>query len=578
MDSEQQIDCQEAVYSEEYGDFIVDAYRNIENVRKIYNISCIQLIVGKYNIAYAPNIDNIATNIIRIGYRTIPKLYGLMDTTNIEESGVFRIRRLPYSDLLGQDILIGIIDTGIDYQNHLFINADNTSRIRAIWDQTIRSDRHPKDIIYGTEYTKEDIDRALQSEDPASVVPTTDEIGHGTFLAGITAGNVDEEHDFTGIAPRSELVVVKLKPAKKYLRDFFGIIEGAVAYQENDIMLAFRYLIDKSIELNKPISICLGLGTNSGDHDGSSPLSNYMDLQANFNGVCISTAAGNEGNADNHFEGNVPFDSYEDVEINIGPQDKNLMLELWAVTPSLFSVAIITPSGELAEKIPARARLSVDINFVLEPTKVKVTYEIVQSASGNELVVMQFRDLVPGVWRIRVYNETTLGNVFHIWLPITQFLTSDTRFLIPNPYTTLVETGNTARPISTTAYDHVNNRLYINASRGYTLTGKVKPDIAAPGVNIYGPVGRNTFGTLSGSSVAAAHTTGIGAILLQWGERLLQGNTDNYISNINTLNTTEIKAILIKGATRRDRTYPNRDWGYGAINAYEAFESLRIKL
>lgn len=579
MDSEQQFDCQEAVYSEEYGDFIVDAYRDIENVRQLYDIRCLQVIEGNHYIGYGPNVNDIATNINKIGYRTIPKLYGLMDTTNIEESGIFRIRRLPYLDLLGQDVLVGIIDTGIDYQNPLFINADNTSRIRAIWDQTIPSDRHPKDIIYGTEYTKEDIDQALQSEDPISIVPSTDENGHGTFLAGIIAGNIDEENDFTGIAPQAEFVVVKLKPAKQYLREFFGIIKDAVAFQENDIIIALRYLIDKSIELQKSISICLGLGTNSGGHDGSSPLSSYMDFVANFNGVCVSTAAGNEGNADNHFEGLVPFSAFEDVEINIGPEDKNLMIELWAPYPSLFSVAIISPSGELAEKVPARTNLSVDISFVLEPTTVRVTYAIIDSATGNEMVALQFRNLVPGVWRIRVYNEYTVGNTFHIWMPITQFLSDETRFLIPNPYTTLVETGTTGRPISTTAYDHVNNRIYFNASRGYTFSGRIKPDLAAPGVNIYGPTGRNTYGVLSGSSVAAAHTAGIGAIFLQWGERLIQDILDvDYISNINTLNTSEIKAILIKGAIRRDRTYPNRDWGYGAINAFEAFESLRIKL
>ena len=238
MDTENLRECQNAIYSQEYGDFIVDMYRNVAALKSNFVITCLQEIEGKFQIAYAPNVNNSATNIVKNGYRTIPKLYGLMDTSNIEESGIYRLRRLPYLNLLGQGVLIGVIDTGIDYENPLFINADNTSRIRAIWDQTVQTGKAPENILYGTEYTKEDIDRALQSPDPSSIVATTDEDGHGTFLAGIMAGNEDQDNDFTGIVPQAELVVVKLKPAKNYLRDFFGIKEGALAFQENDIMLA----------------------------------------------------------------------------------------------------------------------------------------------------------------------------------------------------------------------------------------------------------------------------------------------------------------------------------------------------
>ena len=263
----------------------------------------------------------------------------------------------------------------------------------------------------------------------------------------------------------------------------------------------------------------------------------------------------------------------------MGEKDKNVTMELWSVTPSLFSVAIISPSGELAEKIPAKANISVKITFVLvravlcqvfvKPTTINVTYGTTDAATGNEVIVLQFQNLVPGVWRVRIYNENTVGSVYDIWMPITQFITEDTKFLLPNPFITLVETGTTSKVISTTAYNHTNNSLYLSASRGYTLSGKVKPDITSPGVNIYGPVGRNQFGTKTGTSVAAAHTAGIGAIFLQWG--LVEKNRTS-------MNTSEIRAILIKGATREDRTYPNRDWGYGTINAYQAFEGLRMKV
>ncbi len=569
MDAEQTRECENAIYSQEYGDFIIDYVGDLDTLGERFRVTltCYQEVVGRFAIVHAPNTNNVATDIVRNGYRSIPKLYGLMDTTALEDTGVFRLRRLPYLDLLGQGVLVGIIDTGIDYRNPLFINADNTSRIVSIWDQTIRDTLPPPEgILYGTEYTSEIINQALESPNPESIVPTTDENGHGTFLAAIAAGNEDIENDFSGVVPQAGLVVVKLKPAKDYLRNFYGIREDAVAYQESDIMMAVRYLTEVSRRSNRPISICIGLGTNSGDHDGSSPLSAYLDTVANFNGVCISTAAGNEGNADNHYRGNVEFNSFEDVEINVGPNDKNLTMELWSINPSLFSVAVISPSGELAEKIPARANLSVRVAFVLEPTTLNITYGLTDTATGNEVIILQFQDLVPGIWRLRVYNENNVGTEYNVWLPISQFVSPELRFLLPNPDTTLVETGTTTRPISTSAYDNTSNSLYLNASRGFTLTGRFKPDIVAPGVNVYGPAGRNQFGVRSGTSVAAAMTAGVGAIFLQW------GIVDR---NRLSMNTTEIKALLIKGATRTDRTYPSKEWGYGILNAYQAFESLR---
>ena len=86
--------------------------------------------------------------------------------------------------------------------------ADGTSRIVSIWDQTIQTGTPPPRLYYGTEYKREEINRALQSEDPLSIVPTQDESGHGTFMAGIAAGNNDQQHDFTGAAPFSEIVMI----------------------------------------------------------------------------------------------------------------------------------------------------------------------------------------------------------------------------------------------------------------------------------------------------------------------------------------------------------------------------------
>lgn len=558
--------CREAIYSEQVADYILDGYSDIKNLNNNANLVCEQQIEGKFQMVYIPITETMSTRIITNSYRNLPKLYGLMDTSTLEDMGVYKLRRLPYLDLYGGGTLIGIVDTGIDYTNPLFINADNTSRIASIWDQTVQTGPGPNGYDYGTEYVKADLNRALASQNPREIVPTTDEDGHGTYLSALMAGNIDEENDFAGIAPQAELIVVKLKPAKQYLRDFYQVPDGPIAYQENDIMLGIEYLRKKAQELNKPISICLGLGTSSGDHEGQSNMSDYLNSISNQLGICICAAAGNEGNAAHHYSGSVTQGNFEDVELKVSDKQKGLTIELWSVAPTLFSVAIISPSGEIQEKIPAKQGLDAELTFVLEPTTIHITYAITDTATGNELIFMQFQDMSPGIWRIRVYNESTVGTQFNMWLPISNYVDPETYFLVPDPYVTLVETGTTSRVIVTSTYNHKENSIYIASSRGYTLLNQVKPDIAAPGVNVFGPVSRNAFGEKSGSSVAAANTAGVAALILQWG--IVEKKRPS-------MNTSEIKALLIAGASRRSIEYPNREWGYGILDAFSAFESAR---
>ena len=112
-------------------------------------------------------------------------MFRIISESSLESSGVFRLRNIPIFNLRGQGVLVGIIDTGVDYTNPVFQYADRTTRIVSIWDQTIVSDNPPQNMVYGTEFTRDQINEALQSEDPLSIVPSTDENGHGTMIAGI---------------------------------------------------------------------------------------------------------------------------------------------------------------------------------------------------------------------------------------------------------------------------------------------------------------------------------------------------------------------------------------------------------
>ena len=150
-------------------------------------------------------------------YSSVPKCYTYMDQGGLNASGINRLHEHPYLRLRGAGTLIAIIDSGIDYTHSAFRNG-NQSRIVSIWDQSLPSGES-EEVPYGQVFTRQEINRALQSENPQEIVPSADINGHGTRLASIAAGNRNLEEGVSGAAPEAELVIVKLKPAKEYLRE-----------------------------------------------------------------------------------------------------------------------------------------------------------------------------------------------------------------------------------------------------------------------------------------------------------------------------------------------------------------------
>lgn len=560
-------DCRQYIISDEYADFIVENGSPLSRFLAIEN-TCQTPVTNNYTAVFVP-IANVPENMIQAyGYSVFPSCFGLMDIGSLESSGVTRIRNIPVFNLRGNGIIIGIIDTGIDYTHEAFRNADGTSRIYSIWDQTIQTGTPPEGFLYGTEYTREQLNQALANPVPLSVVPTTDEDGHGTFLAGIAAGNTNESQRFSGVVPEATIVVVKLKQAKPYIRNFFRIPDNAVCYSETDILFGVNYLMAIARKLSLPISICIGFGTSQGAHDERGILSSYLSLLGDYSGVSITVAAGNEGNTGHHFQGSIQSTTdFISVDLHVGSNVNGFSMELWGEAPSTFSIDILSPTGEYIPRIPARIGETRVIRFIFEKTVIYIDYQLVESQTGDQLILMRFTSPTEGIWRFRVYSSSDLQSNFHIWLPISQFLDPATSFVQPTPYTTLTSPANTLIPIIVTAYNYTNNSLYLNASRGFTRTNAINPDLAAPGVNLIGPAPGNQYTTKSGTSVAAAHTAGVAAMVLQW------GITEGYYTQ---LDSVEIKNLMLRGA-RRDpnQTYPNREWGYGILDIYNSFNSLR---
>lgn len=560
------MDCKEAVYSNDYYDFIMEYTLNVRG----YPVSpCIQRINQVYDIAYQSREENPPLNIKNYSYTSIPKCYTLLDRSALETSGILRIQNQPTLSLEGQGVLIGFLDTGIDYENQVFRNSDGSTRIISIWDQTDRNGTPPENFIYGSEYLDTQINEALQAQNPQEIVPVTDSEGHGTFLASVAAGSENAEEDFIGAAPYARIAMVKLKQAKEYLREFYFIPEDAVAYQENDIMAGLAYLDQLARERHMPLVVCFGLGTNMGGHMGATPLTSLMTVLALRNERALVTAVGNEANERHHFLGRIEEgDTYQNVEISVGENVAGFTVELWARSPQRFIVEIISPTGE---RMPREYILSGgrEYSFLFEETKLTVDYRITGILDGSQLIYMRFEKPTQGLWNVRVFQEAEISRDFQMWLPMEELLTGEVFFVRSNPDTTLTVPSIAVAPISVGAYDARDNSIYLRSGRGFTADGLIKPDIVAPGVGVFGAAPRNQFTTRSGTSVAAAVTAGAVALMLEWG--IVRGNY-TAISNI------EIKNILIRGADRDSRrTYPDRAFGWGRLNVYQAFEDFRIR-
>ncbi len=576
--------CAQSIISEDTVDFFAGFDGNIDNLIQKSNTECFQIIDNSYAVVYYSISDLNFYRQRETDFSSIPKLYGLLDVASAESSGIGRVRRQSSLDLRGQGVLIGFVDTGIDYTHPAFRYEDGSSKIVAIWDQTQENGVKPVGFGYGTEYNRQMLNQALISEKPLEVVNTTDVEGHGTFLAGIACGREELMEDFTGYAPLAEIVMVKLKTAKRYLKEYYCVAEDTLCFQENDIALGIRYLQEVARRAGRPMVICLGVGSNIQSHDGTDIISRMLDELTSRTGFCAVTAGGNQGSAQAHYRGGLfngvpgtaaaaPEESqqgqtgYEDVQIRVAEEERGFSMTIWGESPGFFSVGVFSPSGESTSQIPARTQGSTSVDFVFEGTSLTVSYEQIEQRSGEQLILLRFCRPAAGIWTVRVFYETEYSTVFDAWLPLRAFLNEGTYFLTPDPDTTLVEPANNRYSVTVAGYDYRTDGTYIASGRGYTRDRRIKPDIAAPCVDIVGPRNGGGYTVRSGTSIAAAATAGACALIMEYalvrGRRLY-------------LNGVELRRLLINGARRSlQGTYANRETGWGYLDVYGALDSLR---
>lgn len=555
--------------NESYQNFIVRYNRNVDGNVSYESDRSFQIINELFGVLYIPASQVPESVINSYSYFSIPKCYTYMDQGSLNASGINRLHEHPYLKLRGAGTLIAIIDSGIDYTHPAFRNGDQ-SRIVSIWDQSLPSGKS-EEVPYGQVFTREEINRALQSENPQEIVPSTDTNGHGTRLASIAAGNRDLKEGISGAAPEAELVIVKLKPAKEYLRDLYLISPEAEVFQEDDIMLGLSYAIKCALHHQKPLSMCVGLGSSQGSHKGDGPLSQYISSIADFTQNCVSVAAGNEGLARRHYMGLLDDKNTSDVlEVRVGEKEAmhGFSMEFWGEAPDFYNVTIQSPTGE---RLPVSSALKYgtqELSFVFVETRVMVNYVPIERRSGNTLIFFRFLHPAEGIWKLEISGRLNSSARFHVWLPVQGMISEETYFLGSSPEYTVTAPGDAANGMTVTAYQYRDNSLYSKASRGYNTDNVVKPDFAAPGVDMQtaasGPAGRYT--QASGTSLAAAQTSGIAALLFEWA--IIRGNEPFFSGN-------SVKNYLRRGAVREeDMQYPNPEWGYGRIDLYHTFELL----
>lgn len=597
--------CEEKIYSDDYYSALLDFWPLSEEFSGLTRDYCYMKISSILGVLVIDKRELAPLSFTDHTYRFLPKLYAPMQNVSFPllKSGILQVQQPPLR-LTGRNVIIGIADSGIDYTMPAFRREDGSSRILAIWDQTIpfgsissgpdgdgtmgmavdeermrrwNDDsvvrRGTMDVPFGTVYTREDINAALRDENPFMKVPSRDATGHGSAMAGAAGGRVGDE--IYGGAINAEYVIVKCRQAKRDIREFFYIAENAAAYSEIDIMLAYRF-IDSYCEIfQKPLVYCLGMGSSMGPHDGTSLFSEFLDDIALRRSRAVVVCGGNEGNQAGHFAGK----GDKDVELRVGEGVKGFTAEVWGSIPEIFSVILISPGGESTAVLSSIVSGSKRISFIFEDTIVYVEAELAEQSSGRTLMVLRFENPTAGIWRIKMRNAGS----FHIWLPVKEFLSGEVFFLQPDPDITLTEPAYASEVITISTYADETGAFWSESGRGYAVDGQIKPDMAAPGVDIPVP-GRapaslpglpgaeNTgdFGSfrVTGSSMAAAITAGAVAQFLEWA---VVRENDIFIKSM------EIKSYLQRGASKEAVVeYPDRRWGYGRLNLQQTFEALRI--
>lgn len=548
-----------------------------ENFPKEYDRIKITNLRNEYAILLLPeHIVELVAALTEIEYMEKPKLLFFavnngrrVSCINPLQTGQMRGGTAGRNDLSGTGVIVAVIDSGIDYAHPDFRNADGTTRILDLWDQTIPAGSvadplseenveqsflgAPAGYFLGTEFPQEVINRALEQtteRERYAVCPSRDISGHGTHVTGIAAGNgIASQGRYRGVAYESPLLIVKLgTPGERSFP------------RTTELMQAVDYCIRKAQEYGMPVVLNLSFGNNYGSHSGNSLLESYLDDMADYWRTSIITGSGNEGASAVHAAGTLRENVTEEVEVAVSGYEISLNLQIWKNYADEIAVSLIHPDGSKAgpiQQILGAQRFRLGNTDVLLYYGEPSPYSPYQEIYFELLPADDFID--SGIWTIQLLPQKIAVGNYDMWLPAGGVLNEGTGFVLPSVETTLTIPSTAARVITVGAYDGYFDRAAAFSGRGYTReTNQVKPDLVAPGVDITSCAPGGGYVVRSGTSMATPFVSGGAALLMQWG---IVNKNDLYLYG------EKMKAYLIKGARRLPamQYYPNPVFGWGAL-------------
>ena len=530
------------------------------NLEKIANDEIqVEILIAGYAIVTLPAfLLEALAELEEVEYMEKPKslIYGLYEAK--AESCILPVS-VPIGDLSGKGVLLAVIDSGIDYFLEDFRN-EKGSRILFLWDQSLSTGeqdewRAPEGFYQGVEFTKEQIDRALLAEtrqEALALVPSQDFSGHGTGVAAVAASS-NPDRLLQGVAPGSNLLVVKLRPGKE---------SGFPSTTE--LMRAVTYAIRKSLELNQPLVINLSFGNTYGSHDGSSLVERFLDNASEIGRTSICVGAGNEGNSGGHYLGNAKEVSL--IELAVAERESTVNVQFWKSYEDEFTIVLVTPDKQEyqiePERIPLRREVVFGETKILIYTGVPMPYSTKQEIFFAFLPLNEYID--SGIWGFRLEEKRIVDGRFQLYLPPALQRNSGTRFLVSNPQLTMTIPATSTRIVSVAAYNDITESYADFSGRGiqggvsYLASEGNKPDLAAPGVGILAAKAGGGTESYTGTSFATPMVAGSMALLMEWG--MIRGN-DPYLYG------EKMKAYLRKGAKpiRGEVRYPNEKVGWGVL-------------
>lgn len=462
------------------------------------------------------------------------------------------VQRQPFS-LTGQGILVGIIDSGIDISHPDFRNEDGSTRIAGLWDQTLTpaagtDQAPPEGYQTGVYFSREDLDAILSSGEKT---PTVDTSGHGTHVAGIAAGNGRaSQGENRGVAYEADLLVVKLGSRRK---------EGFP--QTAELMQGVDFCVRFSLQNNQPLALNLSYGNSYGSHTGTSLIETYLDEAASIGRTTICVGSGNEGSQRRHASGILEDGRDQLIEFTVAPGEYNLGIQIWKHYVDTFQITLQTPSGArivLSEDLQGTYRYAQDGTEILWYFGEPAPYSIQQEIYLELLPEGVYTNIRSGIWKLFFSPRNIVDGRYDLWMPSGSSINKETGFLVSEVDTTLTIPSTASKPVTVAAYDGDTDTYAPFSGRGYVCCHLVKPDLAAPGVDIVSCAPGGGYTSRTGTSMACPFVTGSAALLMQYG--IVQGN-DPYLFG------QKLKAYLIRGARQLSAfsEYPNDRVGWGAL-------------